>query len=112
MDMRRLVGRNVKRIRLEKGLTQEQFAERSGFTQQYLSDLERGRRNPTIVSLFELAQALGVDHMALVAPDEEAFAEKARHRKAETKPAPRKSERPRSAKSAADKNVKPDRRKG
>ena len=71
MDMRRLVGRNVKRIRLEKGLTQEQFAERSGFTQQYLSDLEHGRRNPTIVSLFELAPALGVAHMALVAPDED-----------------------------------------
>jgi transcriptional regulator with XRE-family HTH domain len=73
MDMRRLVGRNVKRLRLEKGLTQEQFAERSGFTQQYLSDLERGRRNPTVVSLFELAQALGVDHVALVTPDEEAI---------------------------------------
>ena len=31
MDMRRLVGRNVRRIRLEKGLTQEAFAETSGF---------------------------------------------------------------------------------
>jgi len=66
MDMRRLVGENVRRIRLEKGLTQEQLAERSGFGQQYISDLERGRRNPTIVSLYELANALGVDHVALV----------------------------------------------
>lgn len=49
-------------------MTQEQFAERSGFTQQYLSGLENGRRNPTIVSIYELAQALGVDHVALVAP--------------------------------------------
>lgn len=72
MDMRRLVGRNVKRLRLEKGLTQERFSELSGFTQQYLSDLERGRRNPTVVTLFELAQALGVEHGALVAPDGEA----------------------------------------
>ena len=40
-------------------MTQEQYAEKSGFSQQYISDLERGRRNPTIVSLFELAQALG-----------------------------------------------------
>lgn len=71
MDMRRLVGRNVRRIRLEKGLTQEAFAERSGFSQQYLSSLERGRRNPTIVTLFELASALGVSHVALVAPDGE-----------------------------------------
>ena len=58
MDMRKLVGRNVRRLRLASGMTQEQFAERSGFSQQYISDLERGRRNPTIVSLFELAQAL------------------------------------------------------
>lgn len=74
MDMRRLVGRNFKRIRLEKGLTQESLAEISGFTQQYLSDLERGLRNPTVVTIFELAQALGVEHVALVAPDQEPLA--------------------------------------
>jgi len=66
MDMRKLVGRNVKRIRQEKGLTQEQLAELSGFSQQYLSGLEQGRRNPTIVSLYELATALGVSHRELV----------------------------------------------
>jgi transcriptional regulator with XRE-family HTH domain len=76
MDMRRLVGRNTRRIRLAKGLTQEQFADRSGFSQQYLSDLERGRRNPTVVTLFELASALGVDHVELIRPDEEFAAEK------------------------------------
>ena len=78
MDMRKLIGRNVKRIRLEKGLTQEQFAELSGFTQQYLSGLERGRRNPTIVSLYEIALALAVEHVALVTPDDEALTEEAR----------------------------------
>jgi transcriptional regulator with XRE-family HTH domain len=71
MDMRKLVGRNVKRIRQEKGLTQEQLADLSGFSQQYISGLEQGRRNPTIVTLFELATALGVGHMDLVQPDEE-----------------------------------------
>ena len=69
MDMRKLVGRNVKRIRQEKALTQEQLAERSGFSQQYISGLEQGQRNPTIVSLYELATALGVSHMELVSPD-------------------------------------------
>lgn len=69
MDMRKLVGRNVKRIRQEKGLTQEELAELSGFSQQYLSGLEQGRRNPTIVSLYELATALGVSHMDLVRPE-------------------------------------------
>jgi transcriptional regulator with XRE-family HTH domain len=64
--MRKLVGRNVKRIRQEKGLTQEQLAELSGFSQQYISGLEQGRRNPTIVSIYELATALGVGHVELV----------------------------------------------
>jgi transcriptional regulator with XRE-family HTH domain len=69
MDMRKLVGRNVRKIRLRVGLTQEQFAERSGFSQQYISGLEKGRRNPTIVTIYELAKALGVTHMDLVRPD-------------------------------------------
>jgi len=68
MDMRKLVGRNVKRIRQKNSLTQEQFAEISGFSQQYISSLERGRRNPTVVTLYELATALGVSHMDLVRP--------------------------------------------
>jgi transcriptional regulator with XRE-family HTH domain len=75
MDMRRLVGRNFARLRREKGFTQERFAEVSGMTQQYVSDLERGRRNPTVVTLFHLASALGVSHVALVMPDDEATAE-------------------------------------
>ena len=70
MDMRKLVGRNVKRIRQGKGLTQEQMAELSGFSQQYISGLEQGRRNPTVVSLYELATALGVSHMELLRPSE------------------------------------------
>jgi transcriptional regulator with XRE-family HTH domain len=70
MDMRKLVGRNIKRIRQEKGLTQEQLAEVSGFSQQYISGLEQGRRNPTIVSIYELATALGISHMELVRPTE------------------------------------------
>jgi transcriptional regulator with XRE-family HTH domain len=71
MDMRKLVGRNVKRIRQEKGLTQEQLAELSGFSQKYISGLEQGRRNPTVVSVYELAMALGVGHIELVGPDGE-----------------------------------------
>ena len=71
MDMRRLVGRNFARIRRAQGLSQEQVEERSGHNQQYLSSLERGRRNPTVVTLFELAQALGVSHVDLVQPDDE-----------------------------------------
>jgi transcriptional regulator with XRE-family HTH domain len=72
MDMRRLVGLNFARLRKEKGFTQEHFAEASGFTQQYVSDLERGRRNPTVVTLFHLASALGVTPAELVAESDPA----------------------------------------
>lgn len=78
MDMRKLVGRNFTRLRKQKGFTQEKFAEMSGFTQQYISDLERGRRNPTVVTLFELASTLGVSHVDLVVPDEDARSDRSK----------------------------------
>ena len=68
MDMRVLVGENVRKVRLKRGLTQERFAEKSGFSQQYLSSLENGRRNPSIVTIYELAMALGVSHLELLKP--------------------------------------------
>ncbi|MEH2626322.1 transcriptional regulator with XRE-family HTH domain [Bradyrhizobium sp. AZCC 1719] len=81
MDMRKLVGRNFGRLRKQKGFTQEKFAEASGFTQQYISGLENGRRNPTIVTLFELATTLGVSHIDLVLPDDESRSERSKSSK-------------------------------
>jgi transcriptional regulator with XRE-family HTH domain len=81
MDMRKLVGRNFGKLRKAKGFTQERFSEASGFTQQYISGLERGRRNPTIVTLFELASALGVSHVDLVIPDDETRSERSKSSK-------------------------------
>ncbi len=69
MDIRKLVGRNVGRVRQEKGLAQELLAELSGFSQQYISGLEQGRRNPIIVTVYELATALGVSYLDLLRPD-------------------------------------------
>lgn len=68
MDMRRLVGANVRKLRVAAGLTQEELAEKSGFGQQYISDLERGRTNPTVVTLFELSQALHAQPVDLLDP--------------------------------------------
>jgi transcriptional regulator with XRE-family HTH domain len=48
------------------GLTQEALAEKSGFSQQFISDLERGKRNPTVVILYELATALEASLVELV----------------------------------------------
>jgi transcriptional regulator with XRE-family HTH domain len=79
-----LVGRNLARLRREKGFTQERFAEASGYTQQYVSDLERGLRNPTIVTLYHIATALGVSPVDLIAPDEEARREDAKLHKRRT----------------------------
>ncbi|MDZ5454711.1 helix-turn-helix transcriptional regulator [Labrys sp. ZIDIC5] len=59
------------RLRQERNLTQEEVEARSGFSQQYLSKLERGKRNPTLITLYELAQALGVSHVELVLPPQE-----------------------------------------
>ena len=68
MDMRRLVGTNVRRLRLARDLSQEQLAEKVGKTQQYISGLENGRRNPTIITLYEFAQVLDATPAELLTP--------------------------------------------
>lgn len=59
-DVRRMVGRNVQRLRIAAGLTQAKLAERMGVDRAYVSGLELGQRNPTIVTLWHIAKALGV----------------------------------------------------
>ena len=61
------VGLNLARLRREKGLTQEQLEELSDVSQQYLSGLESGVRNPTILILTRIAKALGVSLFTLLA---------------------------------------------
>ena len=60
MDVRQRLARNLRRLRLEKGWSQEEFADRAGLHRTYVSDLERGARNPTIVIVGKLADPLGV----------------------------------------------------
>ncbi|MEO5324276.1 helix-turn-helix transcriptional regulator [Mesorhizobium sp. CC13] len=69
MNMRKLVGRNFARLRKASGLSQEQVAERANLTQQYISGIETGKRNPTVETLYYIAQALKVSHVELVQPD-------------------------------------------
>ena len=59
-DVRHLVGRNIKRLRIAAGLSQAKLAERMGVDRAYVSGLELGQRNPTIVTLWHVGQALGV----------------------------------------------------
>lgn len=66
MDLVRLLGENVRRERLRQGLTQDALAVEAGMTRSYLSDLERGRRNPSVNALGLLARALKVEAADLV----------------------------------------------
>lgn len=59
-DARSMVGRNVKRLRLAAGLTQAALAERVGVDRAYVSGLELGQRNPTVLTLWHLARVLSV----------------------------------------------------
>src|SRR3954465_3063004 len=59
-DVRGLVGQNIKGLRLAAGLSQAQLAERMGVDRGYISGLEQGARNPTILTLWHVAQALSV----------------------------------------------------
>ena len=60
MDVRRRVGLNVKNFRREKGLSQEGLAFECGLHRTYVSGVERGVRNPTVVVLEKIAVALKV----------------------------------------------------
>ncbi len=66
MDIRARLGANVRRLRVEKGWTQEDYADRAGIHRTYVSDIERGRRNPTITVVEKLAKALKVSASVLI----------------------------------------------
>ena len=59
VDIRKRLGQNVRRLRVEKGLSQEAFADEAGIHRTYVSDIERGARNPTILIVEKLAKRLG-----------------------------------------------------
>ena len=66
MDVVQLFGENVRRHRKLRGMTQEQLAHEVGMERSYISDLERGQRNPTVKALGRLAEALHVPPQALL----------------------------------------------
>jgi transcriptional regulator with XRE-family HTH domain len=59
-DVRRTVGANAKRLRRAAGISQAELAERMGIDRAYVSGLEQGARNPTIITLWHMAKALDV----------------------------------------------------
>jgi transcriptional regulator with XRE-family HTH domain len=61
MDLRTRVGLNVQKLRRDMKLSQEELAARAQVNQSYLSDIERGIRNPSIMVLDRIARALSAD---------------------------------------------------
>lgn len=66
MDIKAVVGRNVKQHREAKGLSQEQLAFEADLHRTYVSGVERGVRNPTVLIVAKLANALGVEPSKLL----------------------------------------------
>lgn len=60
MDIKRLVGVNIRAARKAKGLTQFQLAEQSGLSVDFVGKVERGTTSPSIESLKHIADALSV----------------------------------------------------
>ena len=60
MDVQHRLAANLRRLRTERGLSQEAFADVVGIHRTYISDLERAARNPTIKLVDAVAVALKV----------------------------------------------------
>ena len=71
MDVVQLLGVNVRHHRNLRGMTQDQLAVAAGMERSYVSDLERGTRNPSVRALGRLAEALGVQPHRLLMPVED-----------------------------------------
>jgi len=60
-DLKVLVGKRLRQMRKEKGLTQSNLAERAGMVDTYLAGVERGERNISLESLEKIVKALGAE---------------------------------------------------
>jgi transcriptional regulator with XRE-family HTH domain len=59
-DWRAIVGQNVRRLRQMRGLTQEQLAFAAELDLTYVGGIERGKRNPSLIVMARIADALSV----------------------------------------------------
>jgi transcriptional regulator with XRE-family HTH domain len=55
VDVRQRLAANLRRLRRKEGWSQEEYADRAGIHRTYVSDIERGFRNPTITVVEKLA---------------------------------------------------------
>lgn len=64
-------GKKIRALRTEKGMTQEEMAERADFSRSYYTEIETGKRNVSLLNLYKLAKALEIPLSRLVNFDEE-----------------------------------------
>ncbi|RIT48811.1 helix-turn-helix domain-containing protein [Mycobacteroides abscessus] len=65
-ELQRIVGKNLRAYRLERGYSQEAFADYMGVHRTYFGAVERGERNLTLKTLEKIAEFLGVDPRSLL----------------------------------------------
>lgn len=65
-DLQRTVGRNLRRYRLDRGLSQEAFADLVGVHRTYMGGVERGERNLTLRSVERIAAVIDVEPLELL----------------------------------------------
>ena len=70
MEWEKIIGANVRRLRTERGLSQETLAGEAGLAMRHLGRIERGEGNPTVAVLGKLAEVLGV-HPARLYDDDQ-----------------------------------------
>lgn len=61
MDIIRVFGTNLRKHRLEIGISQEKFAEMCGLHRTYISDIERFQRSISLNNVQKIADALGIE---------------------------------------------------
>ncbi len=71
MDAVVLLGLNVRKYRKQRGISQEELGLDTEMERSYVSDLERGTRNPSVRAVERLAKALGVPPHFLLMPIED-----------------------------------------
>lgn len=66
MDLKEVMATNMRRLRYDKKLTQEELAERSGLSMRYIGSIERGAVSASVSVLGKVAEALDVDPCDLI----------------------------------------------
>ena len=76
MDILKTFGSNLRKYRINLGISQEKFAELSGLHRTYISDIERFRRSISLNNIQKIADALGIEPYKLFLAEGETRNEK------------------------------------